>query len=160
MEVQLGVFIWTLVVFGILFLILLKWAFPAILGALKEREEGITNAIESAENKLKEAEDVLAQSQAKLDNAQKEINEMIAGGKSQAEKIIQKATEEAEAVKAQKLEDALKEIERNKEKAIGDIKKQVADLVIMATEKILVEKLDQSKHQSLIENYVSNLNKN
>lgn len=159
-NVSPGLFIWSIIVFGVVFFILSKFAFPAIIDALKEREEGINNAIASAEAQNKKAQEILAESQAKLDNAQKEIQSILANGKTQAEKIIQNATEEANAIKNQKVEEAKKEIERSKELAMGEIRKEVADLVIMATEKILEEKLDASQHKSLIEKYISNLNNN
>lgn len=157
-NVSPGLFIWSVIVFGVVFFILSKFAFPAIISALKEREEGINSAIASADEQNKRAEEILAESQAKLDNTQKEIQELLAKAKSQSDKIIQSANEEANAIKNQKVEDAKKEIERSKELAIGEIRKEVADLVIMATEKILEEKLDADKHKSLIDKYISNLN--
>ncbi len=159
-NVSPGLLIWSIIVFGVVFFILSKFAFPAITEALKEREEGINNAIANAEAQNKKAQEILAESQAKLDNTQKEIQSILANGKTQAEKIIQNATEEANAIKNQKVEEAKKEIERSKELAMSEIRKEVADLVIMATEKILEEKLDADKHKSLIEKYISNLNNN
>lgn len=159
-NVSPGLFIWSVIIFGIVFFILSKFAFPAIIKALHDREEGINNAIISAEESNKKAQEILAESQAKLDNTQREIQSLLANGKSQAEKIIQAATEEANVIRNQKVDEAKKEIERNKENAISELRKEVADLVIMATEKVLEEKLDADKHKSLIEKYISNINKN
>jgi len=157
-NVSPGLFIWSVVVFGIVFFILSKFAFPAISNALDEREKNINDAIANAETQNKKSIELLAESQAKLDNAQKEIQTLLANGKIQAEKIIQAATEEANNIKNQKVEDAKKEIERSKDLAVVEIRKEVADLVIMATEKILEEKLDADKHKSLIDKYISHLN--
>ncbi len=157
-NVSPGLFIWSVIIFGVVFVILSKFAFPAITKALKEREDGINQAIESADQQNKKAQEILAESQAKLDNTQKEIQTLLANGKSQAEKLIQNATEQANVIKNQKVEEAKKEIERSKELAMGELRKEVADLVIMATEKILEEKLDAEKHKSLIDKYISNLN--
>lgn len=159
-EIQPGLMIWTILVFLVLLFVLSKILLPTILNTLKEREEGIQKAIDDAENARIKAEEIMKENQEKLDNAQKEINEIIANGRKQADSIVQKATEEANQVKKQKLDDATKEIEIQKEKAISDIRKEVADLVIMATEKVLNEKLDKDKHQGIIEEHISNLNKN
>lgn len=157
-NVSPGLLIWSTIIFGVVYFILSKFAFPAISGALEDREKNINDAIANAEAQNKKSQELLAESQAKLDNAQKEIQTLLANGKIQAEKIIQAATEEANNIKNQKVEDAKKEIERSKELAVGEIRKEVADLVIMATEKILEEKLDADKHKSLIDKYISHLN--
>lgn len=157
-NVSPGLLIWSTIIFGVVYFILSKFAFPAISGALEDREKNINDAIANAEAQNKKSQELLAESQAKLDNAQKEIQTLLANGKVQAEKIIQAATEEANNIKNQKVEDAKKEIERSKELAVGEIRKEVADLVIMATEKILEEKLDADKHKSLIDKYISHLN--
>lgn len=157
-NVSPGLLIWSTIIFGIVYFILSKFAFPAIAGALEDREKNINDAISNAEAQNKKAIEILAESQAKLDNAQKEIQTLLANGKAQAEKLLQAATEEANNIKNQKVEDAKKEIERSKDLAIVEIRKEVADLVIMATEKILEEKLDADKHKSLIDKYISHLN--
>lgn len=157
-NVSPGLFIWSVVVFGIVFFILSKFAFPAISNALDEREKNINDAIANAETQNKKSIELLAESQAKLDNTQKEIQTLLANSKVQAEKLLQAATEEANNIKNQKVEDAKKEIERSKDLAVVEIRKEVADLVIMATEKILEEKLDADKHKSLIDKYISHLN--
>ncbi len=157
-NVSPGLLIWSTVIFGIVYFILSKFAFPAIAGALEEREKNINDAIANAEAQNKKSQELLAESQAKLDNTQKEIQTLLANGKAQAEKLMQAATEEANNIKNQKVEDAKKEIERSKDLAVSEIKKEVADLVIMATEKILEEKLDADKHKSLIDKYISHLN--
>jgi len=119
----------------VLLFVLSKILLPTILNTIKEREEGIQKAIDDAENARVKAEVIMKENQLKLDNAQKEINEIIANGRKQADSIVQKATEEANLVKQQKLVDAAKEIDIQKDKAIADIRKEVADLVILATEK-------------------------
>lgn len=155
-----GLMIWTLIIFAILSVILVKFAFPVILNALKTREEGIANSIKNAEEANKKAEVILAESQKKFDNAQADISELIANGKKQAEEIVLKASQDAEDVKKSKINNALKEIERNKQEAILALRKEVADLVMEATGKLLNEKLDKDKHQSMVESYIDKLPKN
>jgi F-type H+-transporting ATPase subunit b len=160
MNVDPGLIIWTLVNFGIFLFILLKLGTKPILNSLNMRESAIKESIESAEKARADARALLKESEDKLSNAQREMNEIISKGREQAEKILQKATEEAEAVKRQKVEDASREIDRSKEIAIKQLRNEVADLVVMATEKILDETLDKEKHFKMIEKYIDKLPNN
>lgn len=160
LSVNPGTIIWTIVNFSIFLFLILRFGLKPILNSLNAREDKINSAIENAEKANSEAAKLLRESQDKLDSAQKEMMEIIAKGKQQAEMIIQKAAEEADRVKSQKVADALKEIERSKDAALGQLRSEVADLVIKATEKILDEKLDDDKHKKLIETYIEQLPKN
>lgn len=160
MNIDPGLVFWTLVNFGIFLFILIKIGAKPMIKALNQRENTIKETIENAEIKYKEAQQFLEESKQKLSEAQKDMMVEIDKGKEQAEKIINKALQEAEAVKKQKIEDTLKEIDRNKEIAIKELRTEVADLVVQATEKILDESLDKDKHYKLIEKYIDQLPKN
>lgn len=160
LNVNPGAIIWTIINFTIFLLIILKFGLKPIINGLKAREDRITNAIEQAEQANAEAKKLLQESQQKLDSAHKEMMEIVQKGKQQAENIINKAAEEADKIKKQKLEEAIREIERSKEFALNELRAEVADLVIQATEKILEEKLDDEKHQKIIESYIQKLPKN
>lgn len=160
LSVDPGAIIWTVVNFLIFFFIIAKFGGKAIKEGLKAREDKITNEIADAERNNMEAKKLLEEAQAKIDNAQKEMAEIVAKGRKQAEENMQKANEEAEAVKKKKLEDAVKEIEDKKQAAISELRSEVADLVILATEKLLGEKLDKEKHYKLVETYIEKIPKN
>lgn len=160
MSVDSGLIIWSLINFTILMIILGKFAFPAIKNALKSREKNINKSIEEANALNEKAQLLLKESQEKLDNAQKEVSEIINNGKERADAHIQKSLEEADKLKNQKIEEAKREIERSKDEAIGQLRKEVADLVLIATEKVLDEKLDKDKHIDLIKNHIDQLPKN
>jgi F-type H+-transporting ATPase subunit b len=160
MNIDPGLIVWTLVNFGIFLFLLLKLGTKPILNALTAREKLIHDSIESAEKARDDAKMLLQQSDEKLANAQKEMMDIIAKGREQSERIINKATEEADAIRRQKVEDAQREIERSKDIAIKQLRSEVADLVVGATEKILEETMDRDKHLKMIDKYIEKLPNN
>ena len=160
MNVNPGLIFWSIINFIILLVILSKFALPAMRKSLKGREENIQNAIDEANALNEKAQKLLEQSQEKLDNAQKEVSEIISTAKQKAELQFQKANEEAEKNKLQKIEEAKREIERSKNTAISELRNEVADLVVLATEKILETKLDKDAHLKLAKEQIEKLPKN
>lgn len=160
LSVKPGLFIWQIINFIVLMLILGKFAIPAIMKSLKEREDGIQNNIDEAKKINAEAVETLKVSQLKIDDAYKDVAVIVAKGKEQANIIIQNANNEAEAIKKQKLVDALREIENNKNAAITQLRNEVAGLVIEATEMILDTKLDKELHSKLVNDYIQKINQN
>lgn len=160
MNVNYGLVFWSIINFLVLLFILSKFAFPAMKKSLQNREEGIKNAIDEANALNEKAQLLLAQSQEKLDTAQKEVSSILSNAKTMAEQSIQKANEEAEKNKHQKIEEAKREIERSKNEAISQLRSEVADLVVIATEKILEAKLDKEAHLKLAKEQIEKLPKN
>ncbi len=160
LDVNPGAIIWTIINFLVFFFIIFKMGGKAIVKGLKEREDNINKEINDAEAANKKAQEILVQAQEKIDNAQKEMAEIVAKGRKQAEDIVHKAAEDADKVKQAKIEESLREIDRQKDAAISELRTEVAGLVIEATEKILDEKLDKDKHIKLVESYIDKLPKN
>jgi len=159
-DISWGLVIWTMITFIILMVIMSKWAFPMILGSLQDRENHINDSISNAEKANLDAQNNLRATEERIAGAQKEINEMLSAARSRADDIVAKGKEDGDAVKIQKLEEAMREIDRSKQNAIEELRREVAGLVIMATEMLIEEKLDKEKHQKLIDSYVSNLKMN
>ncbi len=159
-SVNPGLMIWTIVIFTIFFLLIAKFGAKPIANALNQREKNINDAIDNANNANIVAQENLKKTQDKLDDAQREMAEIIATARAQGEKQLKKASEEADLLKHQKLQDATKEIERKKEEAIAELRREIAGLVVDATEKILEEKIDAAKDQKMIESYIQKLPKN
>lgn len=155
-----GLVFWTVINFGIFLFLLIKFGGKGIVKAINAREQSIQHAIDSADAANRNAMKLLVESQDKLDNTQAQVAEMMAKGREQADLHIKKATEEAEAVKKSKIQDALKEIERTKEAALVQLRSEVADLVVQATEQILMEKLDGAKDKKLINDFIDKLPNN
>lgn len=155
-----GLMFWTVVNFGIFLFLVIKFGGKSIVNAINEREKNIQNAIDAAKDAERTAKELLSKSQEQFDNAQQQINELLNKGREQAEKQIARANQEAESIKKTKVEEALKDIERSKNQALLQLRSEVADMVVMATEKILSDKLDKDKDFKLVDNYIQQLNKN
>lgn len=155
-----GLMFWTVVNFGIFLFIVIKFGGKSIVNAINTREQNIQNSMDAAKEAERTAKELLAKSQEQFDNAQQTINELLNKGREQAEIQLNRATSEAEKIKKAKVDDALKEIERSKEQALMQLRTEVADMVISATEKLLNDKLDKEKDFKLVENYIQQLNKN
>ena len=160
LELKPGLLIWSIINFLVFLFIFIKIGYKPIKQSMKAREDKINTSIENADKANKKAQELLEESQNKLDNAQKEMSEIVNNGKKQAESHIQKAKDEADKIKKDKLDEAIKQIEMSKQNAINELRNEVADLVIMTTEKLLEEKLDASKDKKLIESYIDKLPNN
>lgn len=160
LSVNPGAIIWTIINFSIFLFLIIKFGAKPIINGIKAREEKIAGDLSSAEKANEDAKKILADAQSRIDNAQKEMADIIANGRKQADDLIAKAKDEAEAVKRNKLQETVQEIEQQKKTAINELRKEVADLVVMATEKILGETLDKEKHFKMVENYIDKLPNN
>ena len=129
--------IFSLIVFGLLFLALYAKAWPKISSALEEREAGIRRAIADAEKARIDSAEMLRQHQAKLDSVHEEVKAMIAEARRDAEhtknEIIASATTEATAIKNR----ALSDISLAKDQALHELFGKLADQVAAATEQVV-----------------------
>ncbi len=127
---------------------------------LAAREASIANAITAAAEANAEAKAILAESKERISGAHQEMMHIVREGKVQAEVMIRKAAEESEAVKQQKLAESAREIERQKEEAIKQLRAEVSSLVIMATEKLLDRTMQSVHHKKIFESYINDISKN
>lgn len=146
-----GVFFWMLISFGILVFILLKWGWPAVLKTLKERETAINDALEAAEKARQEMKSFVSKNDELLKEAKQERDSMLRNARLTSEKIIEeaklKATEEADRI----VENARENINYEKQRAMTDLKNQIANLSIDIAEKLIKQELtDKQKANELI----------
>lgn len=160
MSIKPGLVVWTMINFGIFLILLISFGGKSILKGLRSRENSIQESIDSAAAANAAAQKLLEESKLRLDTARQEMAEVVAKGREQAEQHIKAASEEANRIKTLKVEEARKEIENERDAALQTLRNEVADLVVIATEKILMEKLDKEKDYKLIESFVDNLPKN
>ncbi|MFA9371769.1 MAG: F0F1 ATP synthase subunit B [Labilibaculum antarcticum] len=144
---ELGTFIWMLLSFGIVLVILAKYAWKPILNALKEREDSIKDALSSAERAKEEMSELQAGNERILQEARKEREAMLKEAKEMGSKLVseakQKATLEADKV----IESARINIEGEKSAALNEIKAQVAILSVEIAEKILRQQFADDQQQ-------------
>ena len=149
---DVGLLFWTLVSFSILYLILRKFAWGPILGAVKEREESIKAALDAADNAKKEMENLKADNEKILNEAKTEREAMLKEAREMKSKLISDAENEAK-VKAKTMVEAAKTaIQNEKNSAMNELKNTVVDLSVGIAEKIISEELaDKDKQLKMIE---------
>ncbi len=155
-----GLAFWTLVNFGLFVFIIAKFAWKPMKAGLAAREQSIKDSITAAENANAEAQNILREAKEKISGAQAEMMQIVRDGKSQAEELIRKATDEADAVKHQKLVEAQREIEREKNEAIAQLRNEMSTLVVEATEKLLGRTLKDDDHKRIVNDFVQEISKN
>ena len=157
----IGLLFWMLLSFGVVFFILAKFAWPAVLKALKERQLSIENALKSAETAKADIVRLQADNEVFVVKAQKEREVMMKEAKEIKEKIISEAKTQATHEATKVIETAKADIESEKAAALTDLKNQITVLSIEIAEKILKQKLSDDKNQKdLIENYLKELKLN
>ena len=146
---DLGLLIWTLLAFLIVFFLLKKFAWPAIIKGLSDREQNIADAIASAEKVKLEMSQLKNDNEAFLTKAREERALLLKEAKEIKDKMISDANEEAKAQAAKIVADAQVTINHQKMAAITDLKNQVGTLVIEVSEKILRRELSNKAEQEL-----------
>jgi F-type H+-transporting ATPase subunit b len=152
-----GLMIQTLIVFGITFLILRKLAFPRIQEALDKRQHLIEESIDHAEATRKEADELLADYRERLKEARAQADEIVSRARHAAEAAERDATERAKKEHAERLAQAEKDIEAATARAIQDLRKEVANLTVLATEKVTRKVLTPEDQKRLVEEALSEL---
>jgi F-type H+-transporting ATPase subunit b len=155
-----GLVFWTLVNFGIFTFIIARFAWKPMREGMAARENAINENIRHAESANAEAQSILQEAKEKISGAQAEMMAIVRDGKSQAEAMVRKAAEEADVVKHQKLEEARREIDRQKDEAIAALRQEVSTLVVDAAEKLLGRAIQSDDQKRLVEDYVNDLSKN
>jgi F-type H+-transporting ATPase subunit b len=147
--------IWTLIAFGTALLILRKYAFPAIGDAIDKRAAVINESLEAAERQKHEAEEILAEYRARLKEAREQADDIIVRSRKAADAHQEEVKTEAKKYREELLETTRKDIEAETRRALDEIRKEVADLTIIATEKVMRKSLDADDQKRLIEEALS-----
>jgi|TARA_B110000914_G_scaffold209730_1_gene208313 F-type H+-transporting ATPase subunit b len=146
-----GLFVWTIVTFLLLVFVLAKFAWKPLLKMLQDREDMVRSSLEDAEKAKSELERLNEESEAIMAKARSEAQSILADGKAAAEKvkddIIAKSKEQANKIR----EDAGNQIQVEKDKAISEIKKEVVNLTLSVAEKLIQKNLSDADNKSLIE---------
>ena len=146
-----GLYIWTIITFLLLLYVLAKFAWKPLLKMLEDRENLIKSSLKDAEKAKLELESLTQESEAITAKARSEAQSILAESKSAAEKVkedtIAKAKEQAIKIR----DDAKKQIEVEKGKAISDIKQEVVNLTLSVAEKLINKNLNDADNKSLIE---------
>ena len=160
LEVNPGLILWTIVTFILLVFILGRVGWKPLMKALQDREQGIRDALQKAEEARRESERLLAENKAAMAKANEETSRVLKEGRELAEQmkgeIVAKAREGAKTL----MEQAKEDIQREKETALLQLKNEVADLAVNVAEKIIDESLDEAKRKKLVDSTLQSLPKN
>lgn len=147
----LGLMFWTLLAFGVTMYVLSKKAFPRIGEALEKRANAIRESIEAAERQRAEADKLLEEYRQRLTEAREQAEDIIARSRRAAEAAVAQATAEGKSKREELVAAARRDIEAETRRSLEQIRREVADLTVLATEKITRKSLDGEDHQRLIE---------
>jgi len=148
---NLGLMIWTLLVFGITMYVLSKVAFPRIQEALDKRANQIRDSIDEAEKTREEANQILEEYRARLKEAREQADDIIARARKTAETTTAQATEQGREKREELLAAARRDIEAETRRSLERIRKEVADLTVLTTEKVTRKSLDSDDQKRLID---------
>jgi F-type H+-transporting ATPase subunit b len=144
----LGLFLWTLLAFILVFLILRKFAWKFIVSMLDERESGIAEALSAAEKVKAEMVQLQANNEQLLQQAREERASILKEAKESRDKIVAEAKAKAEAEASKLLENARLQIQNEKMAAITDVKNQIGILAVEVAEKVLHKELSKESEQA------------
>ena len=152
---ELGLMIWALLAFGITLWLLNKLAFPRIAEALDRRRRAIDESIDAANRAKQEADELLEEYRARLRAAREQAEDIVVRARKAAEKLAEETKAEASKQREEMLAAARRDIEHESRRALEELRREVADLTVTATEKITRKSLTAEDHRRLIEEALS-----
>jgi F-type H+-transporting ATPase subunit b len=152
-----GLMLWTLAAFGLTLYVLKKLAFPRIAEALDKRQRAIEESIDTAARLKAESEELLAEYRERLKEARTQAEEILARARKAAEVREGEALKDANAKRDELLAQTKRDIEAETRRAIQEIRNEVADLTILATEKVTRKVLSEDDQRKLVEEALSDL---
>jgi F-type H+-transporting ATPase subunit b len=152
---ELGLMIWALLAFGITLWLLNKLAFPRIAEALDRRRRAIEESIDAANRAKREADELLEEYRARLREAREQSEDIVARARKAADNLADETKAQASKQREELLAAARRDIEHETRRALDELRREVADLTVTATEKITRKSLTEEDHRRLIEEALS-----
>src|SRR5690242_19070114 len=154
---NVGLMIWTLIVFGLSMYLLGKLAFPRIAEALDRRQKAIEDSIDAAEHNRAEAEKILSEYRERLAEARGQADDIVSRARKTGEAAEHEILAEARAKREEMMEQTRRDIEAETRRAIQEIRAEVADLTVLATEKVARKSLTDADQKRLVEEALAEL---
>ena len=154
-----GLFVWTILTFLLLLTVLAKFAWKPLLKMLKDREELIRSSLEDAEKAKKKLERLNAEGEAIINQARSEAQSILSEGKTAAAKLKDETLDVAKEQAKKIASEAEKQINIEKDKAIAEIKSEVVNLSISIAEKLINKNISPEDNKALIDESLSNIKK-
>jgi F-type H+-transporting ATPase subunit b len=153
----IGLMLWTLLAFGLAIWVLNKFAFPRIAAALDKRQRAIEESIDTAERTRAEAEEILREYRGRLADARKQADDIVARARKAGEQHEAESLAKAKEQREELLAQTRKDVEAETRRAIQEIRREVADLTVMATEKVTRKTLGEDDQRRLVEEALGEL---
>ena len=153
----IGLMIWTLLAFGATLYILSKLAFPKISEQLDKRQRMIEESIDTAERTKAEAEQILAEYRQRLAEARTQAEEIVARARKAGEQHQEESLQQARVQREELMDQTRSDIEAETRRAIQEIRREVADLTVLATEKVTRKTLTEDDQRRLVEEALAEL---
>jgi F-type H+-transporting ATPase subunit b len=154
---DVGLMIWLLLAFGVTLFVLRKYAFPAIGDALDRRQRAIEASIDAADRTRQEADALLAEYRQRLTDARAQADEIVAKAERAGEVTKDEALAAAKTQREELLEQTKRDVEAETRRAIQEIRREVADLTVLATEKVTRKTLDADDQRRLVDDALAEL---
>lgn len=153
-NLDLGTSFWTFVIFGLMMVVLAKYAFPPILGYAQAREERIQRSLDEAQQARDEAQQALEEQRRELEKARQESHEIIARGKQDAESVRQELLNKTKAEQQEVVERAKQEIERQREQALESLRRETVELSIAAASNLISRRMDAEEDRRVVREFL------
>ena len=150
--------VWGVVSFAVLFILMAKFAFPAVRNSMEARTERIRNNLDEAERVRSDAQQILEDYQRQLNDARTEANRVIEEARQAADQLRQELVRRAEAEVAELRERNAADLRAAQERAISELQSQVRTLAVDLAEKIVGENLDRDRNLRLVDQFIAELN--
>lgn len=154
---NLGVMIWTLIAFGITVALLARLVFPRITEALSKRQKEIEDSIDSAQRTREEAQQLLSEYRERLAEARAQSDEIVQRARQTAEAHEREVKDQARELASETAARAARDIEAATARALQELRQEVADLTVLATEKVTRKSLDEADQRRLVEEALGEL---
>ena len=154
LNIEPGLIIWTVITFIILLMVLRKVAWGTILATLEQREQTIRNSLAEAQRARQEGEQLLVQHQQMLAEANREVLRLLEQGREEAERLRISMTEQAREEAQRLTEAARREIVRERQLAMQELKKTAADLALAAAGRLLNTAMTSEDHRRLVTEFL------
>ncbi len=150
-----GLIAWTIITFVVVLIILKRFVWSPLLEALDERQKRIRDALEGAEQARDEAQAALAEHQKALAGAESEAREIVAQAREAGERVRTDIIDEARRGAEQTVEQARRSIETEKQAALIELRREVADLAVRAAGEIVNANLDDERNRQLVDDLIA-----
>lgn len=158
---EVGLVVFQSIAFLLLLFLLAKFAWKPVLGAIKERENSIDEALNKAELAKQEMARLTSQNQDLMQQARAERDEILKEAKTLKDGILNEAKKQAQVEGAKLIEKAKIEIENQKKAALAEVKGQVSSLSLEIAERVLRTQLDdKTKQEALVANLLKDVELN